>query len=105
MLFHPPCRAEYSIEDAKNSVKELAGEIDTRAARIKAWGKSVVYAKVIIRIDDMVTLLKTEQADDDKKKEYCTAEADKLDDQKKALERKISDTETAIEKTPLYKYM
>merc|ERR1711953_539053 len=48
-------------------------------------------------IDDMVTLLKTEQADDDEKKEYCTSEADKLDDQKKGLERSISDTDAAIE--------
>jgi len=60
-------------------------------------GKKIGMEKVIKMIDDMVTLLKTEQADDDKKKDYCTAEADKLDDQKKGLERKISDTETAIE--------
>merc|ERR1719221_2193528 len=48
-------------------------------------------------IDDMVALLKTEQADDDEKKAYCTSEADKLDDQKKGLERTVSDTEAAIE--------
>merc|ERR1719473_595265 len=45
----------------------------------------------------MVTLLKTEQADDDKKKEYCAAEADKLDDKKKGLQKTISDAEAAID--------
>merc|ERR1719486_1797056 len=60
-------------------------------------GKKIGFEKVIKMIDDMVTLLKTEQADDDKKKEYCAAEADKLDDKKKGLERTISDTETAID--------
>merc|ERR1719326_2096234 len=34
----------------------------------------------------MVALLKTEQANDDEKKAYCQAEADKLDDQKKAID-------------------
>merc|ERR1712070_697395 len=60
-------------------------------------GKKIGFEKVITMIDDMVTLLKTEQADDDKKKEYCAAEADKLDDKKKGLEKTISDAEAAIE--------
>merc|ERR1719473_1627089 len=47
-------------------------------------------------IDDMVALLKTEQKDDDAKKAYCAAEADKLDDKKKVLERSVSDAEKAI---------
>merc|ERR1719460_2532014 len=45
----------------------------------------------------MVTLLKSEQADDDKKKDYCAAEADKLDDKKKGLQKTISDAEAAID--------
>jgi len=40
--------------------------------------------------------LKTEQTDDDNKKVYCAAQFDKTDDEKKALERLISDKETAI---------
>merc|ERR1719473_1431216 len=47
-------------------------------------------------IDDMVALLKTEQTSDDEKKAYCEAEADKLDDKKKALERSVADAEKAI---------
>merc|ERR550514_2677505 len=48
-------------------------------------------------IDDMVKLLKKEQVDDDKKKEYCNKQFDTLDDQRKAIERAISDSEVAIE--------
>jgi len=48
-------------------------------------------------IDDMITTLKIEQADDDAKKEYCAKELDMADDKKKGLERAYSDLETAIE--------
>merc|ERR1719487_1496873 len=45
----------------------------------------------------MVVLLKQEQVDDDNKKEYCNKQFDSLDDQKKGIERAISDSEVAIE--------
>jgi len=48
-------------------------------------------------IDDMITTLKIEQADDDAKKEYCAKELDAADDKKKGLERAYSDLEIAIE--------
>jgi len=41
--------------------------------------------------------LKTEQQDDDHKKEYCAHEFDQADDKKKSLERAKADLETAIE--------
>merc|ERR1719375_2653994 len=44
----------------------------------------------------MVGELAKEQASDDSKKEYCAAEFDTTDDQKKTLERGISDAESAI---------
>merc|ERR1719305_686401 len=47
-------------------------------------------------IDEMVETLKTEQLDDHKK-EYCAKEFDLADDKKKALERSVSDLNTAIE--------
>merc|ERR1719206_821238 len=47
-------------------------------------------------IDEMVATLKTEQKDDDDKKEYCAAQFDQADDKKKSLERAKSDLETAI---------
>merc|ERR1719401_3298233 len=47
-------------------------------------------------IDNMIATLKTEQADDDNKKQYCSAEFDSSDDKKKSLEHSIADIDTAI---------
>jgi septal ring factor EnvC (AmiA/AmiB activator) len=60
-------------------------------------GKKIGFEKVIGMIDEMVETLKTEQLDDDHKKEYCAKEFDLADDKKKGLERSISDLNTAIE--------
>merc|ERR1719487_1692796 len=60
-------------------------------------GKKIGFEKVIKMIDDMVVTLKTEQDDDDHKKEYCAKQFDLSDDKKKGLERSISDLETVIE--------
>merc|ERR1719359_1107919 len=60
-------------------------------------GKKIGFETVIGMIDDMVATLKTEQADDDNKKEYCAAQFDQADDKKKSLERSKADLETAIE--------
>jgi len=60
-------------------------------------GKKIGFDKVIKMIDDMITTLKVEQADDDAKKEYCATAFDQADDKKKGLERAVSDLETAIE--------
>merc|ERR1719298_345651 len=59
-------------------------------------GKKIGFEKVIGMIDEMAATLKTEQADDDHKKEYCAKQFDEADDKKKGLERSISDLETAI---------
>merc|ERR1719284_2304000 len=50
-------------------------------------GKKVGFDMVLKLIDDMVALLKTEQQDDNDKKEYCEMQFDQADDKKKALER------------------
>jgi len=60
-------------------------------------GKKIGFDKVIKMIDDMISTLKVEQADDDAKKEYCAKELDAADDKKKGLERAFSDLTTAIE--------
>merc|ERR1719336_733201 len=54
------------------------------------------FDKVIAMIDEMVAVLKKEQETDDQKKTYCTEQFDTADDKKKALERKVSDEESAI---------
>jgi len=60
-------------------------------------GKTEGFEKVIGMIDEMVANLKKEQADDEAKKEYCEKELDTTEDEKKVLELKLSDSETAIE--------
>jgi septal ring factor EnvC (AmiA/AmiB activator) len=62
-------------------------------------GKKIGFEKVIKMIDDLVATLKTEQLDDDHKKEYCETQFDLSDDKKKELEKAKSDTETSIEDT------
>jgi len=60
-------------------------------------GKKVDFSKVIKMIDDMVALLKTEQNDDNDKKEYCEMQFDTSDDKKKALERDLMLANKAID--------
>jgi len=60
-------------------------------------GKQIGFEKVIKMIDEMAATLKTEQLDDDHKKEYCAAQFDQADDKKKSLERSVSDLSTAID--------
>merc|ERR1719478_2081070 len=60
-------------------------------------GKKIGFGKVIGMIDEMVATLKTEQQDDDHKKEYCAKQFDLSDDKKKGLEHSVADLETVIE--------
>merc|ERR1719158_415349 len=60
-------------------------------------GKKVGFDKVLKLIDDMVAPLKTEQQDDNDKKEYCEMQFDQADDKKKALERTEGKLTAAIE--------
>merc|ERR1719515_58860 len=59
-------------------------------------GKKIGFGKIIKMIDDMIATLKQEQADDDGKMQYCTAQLDTADDKKKALERTVSYLEAKI---------
>lgn len=81
-------RASQLLHDSHNPL------IDFIALALR--GKKVGFEKVIKMIDDMVALLKKEQADDNDKKEYCEVQADSLDDKKKGLERAESDADKAI---------
>mmetsp|Transcript_28260 Transcript_28260/g.50140 ORF Transcript_28260/g.50140 Transcript_28260/m.50140 type:complete len:687 (-) Transcript_28260:126-2186(-) len=62
-------------------------------------GKKIGFEKVIKMIDEMVATLKTEQLDDDHKKEYCAAQFDSTEDKLKALKGTISDLEPKIADT------
>jgi len=62
-------------------------------------GKKVGFAKIVKLIDNLVATLKTEQDDDDHKREYCNTQFDQADDKKKGLERSVSDLSTVIEES------
>jgi len=55
------------------------------------------FGKVLKMIDEMVALLGKEQQEDEDKKAHCAEQLDVTDDQKKALENKVSDEEAAME--------
>jgi len=86
-------RALAAVHEAQKSAK--SPKLDLIAVALH--GKAMGFEKVLVMIDDMVALLQEEQKSDDSKKEYCAAEFDKSDDEKKSLDRSISESETAIE--------
>eukprot|EP00811_Abedinium_folium_P033735 NODE_6677_length_1649_cov_5.860053.p1 GENE.NODE_6677_length_1649_cov_5.860053~~NODE_6677_length_1649_cov_5.860053.p1 ORF type:complete len:501 (-),score=193.51 NODE_6677_length_1649_cov_5.860053:146-1426(-) len=59
-------------------------------------GKKADFSAVVHKIDEMITILKKEQVDDARKKEWCNAKFDASDDQKKSLKRSISGYEKAL---------
>jgi len=59
-------------------------------------GKTSDFSKVIGMIDEMVSVLKGEQKDDDEKKEYCEAEVDSTEDKIKGHELEVKDSNAAI---------
>jgi DNA repair exonuclease SbcCD ATPase subunit len=59
-------------------------------------GKTSDFSKVIGMIDEMVSVLKSEQKDDDEKKEYCNNDIDKTEDKIKVFEQQAKDSDAAI---------
>merc|ERR1719181_1390401 len=60
-------------------------------------GKKVSFDKVIKMMDDMVELLKQEQKDDEKQKEWCETEFETSEDKDAELKRKLEGLEASIE--------
>merc|ERR1719150_2940700 len=88
-------KALFLLQKAVMASEKRNPELELIALALK--GKKIGFEKVIKMIDDMITTLKIEQADDDAKKEYCATAFDQADDKKKGLERAVADLETAIE--------
>jgi len=88
-------RALAAVRKAQKVSTSKRPQLDFIALAIQ--GKKIGFDKVIKMIDEMVATLKTEQLDDDHKKEYCAKQFDLADDKKKSLERAVADLETAIE--------
>jgi len=59
-------------------------------------GRKVGFEKISKLIDNLVAIVKKEQANDDDKKEYCEAQFDQTEDKKKGLTRTVSDVKTVI---------
>mmetsp|Transcript_25342 Transcript_25342/g.80549 ORF Transcript_25342/g.80549 Transcript_25342/m.80549 type:complete len:505 (+) Transcript_25342:3-1517(+) len=60
-------------------------------------GRKMSFEKIVSMIDDMMALLGREQKDDDRKKDYCTEELDKSENELKQLTDSISDAEKVAE--------
>jgi len=60
-------------------------------------GKKIGFEKVLKMIDEMVATLQKDQADDEKKKQYCATQFDQAEDKGKALESKLDATQKSIE--------
>merc|ERR1740130_1536128 len=78
------------------ALKHHKGDFRLNLIALALKGKKVSFEKVLTMIDEMTTLLKREQVDDDNKKEYCEATIDKTEDEIKGLELDISDLKKAI---------
>jgi hypothetical protein len=77
-------------------VKGRNGDPRLDLLEVALRGGKMGFEKIVKMIDDLVVLLKKEQADDDAKKEYCLAEMDKAEDTIKELNLDKSDLEKAI---------
>jgi septal ring factor EnvC (AmiA/AmiB activator) len=82
---------------ALSTLQRSSGDYRLNLIALALKGKKVSFDKVITMIDDMVSLLKKEQIDDDDKKEYCEQTIDVTEDKIKQLELTISDLNKAIE--------
>merc|ERR1719353_87689 len=81
---------------ALSVLSESKGDFRLNLIALALKGKKVSFDKVLTMIDDMVTLLKKEQVDDNDKKEYCETLIDQTEDKVKELELAVSDLEKAI---------
>jgi len=81
---------------ALQELSKGSGDFRLNLIALALKGKKVSFDKVLTMIDDMVTLLKKEQVDDNDKKEYCENLIDQTEDKVKELELAVSDLEKAI---------
>lgn len=93
-------QVEVTSASQKASVLAMLSKLQKRPQldfiMLALHGKKIGFGKVIKMIDNMVATLKTEQSDDDHKKEYCAKQFDVTEDKLKTLARSVSDTEANI---------
>jgi peptidoglycan hydrolase CwlO-like protein len=78
------------------ALQQGKGDFRLNLISLALKGKKVSFEKVLGMIDEMVSLLKKEQVDDEDKKEYCESTIDKTEDKVKELELSVSDLAKAI---------
>jgi len=85
-------------DDALDKLQDLSDKSHNQVGLIQLalMGKKVSFDKIVKMIDDLVVVLKDEQKQDEKQKEWCEAELEKSDDKKKDLKFKIEGLEAAI---------
>jgi len=83
----------------QSALQTLQGSKDPRVdlLAVALRGGKVGFGKIITLIDELVGTLKKEQQADAEKKEWCEAEIDKTEDNKKILQNEVSDLETSID--------
>jgi septal ring factor EnvC (AmiA/AmiB activator) len=87
---------ENALQVIERSRHSKHGDFRLNLISLALRGKKVSFTKVLAKIDEMVTLLKKEQQDDDAKKEYCEMIIDKTEDEIKELELSVSDLTKSI---------
>jgi len=91
------------VQESSASLRAQASAVLSKAKRsprmdfilLALNGKKAGFGKVIKMVDNLVAALKTEQGDDDDKKEYCSAQFEKTKDKITGLKNAIEDGKTA----------
>merc|ERR1719324_1209263 len=90
------------LTKAKALITSMDVKSDVKVALLQNTLKGMMnmnkvdFSKVLKMIDDMVTLLNTEQKDDEKSKSWCEKEFDTSDDTKKALTGEVKALSSSI---------
>merc|ERR1740130_1866828 len=78
------------------SLASSKGDFRLNLISLALKGKKVSFDKVLVMIDEMTALLKSEQVHDDDKKAYCEDMIDKTEDKVKQLELSVSDLSKSV---------
>eukprot|EP00933_Yihiella_yeosuensis_P047776 TRINITY_DN436_c0_g3_i2.p1 TRINITY_DN436_c0_g3~~TRINITY_DN436_c0_g3_i2.p1 ORF type:complete len:692 (-),score=248.97 TRINITY_DN436_c0_g3_i2:399-2474(-) len=84
-----------SVADGKKAASKEKARFDLVMLALSHRG--VDFSKVQKMVDDMVSLLKTEQKDDDDKKDYCAKQFFETEKKVKVLDRKIANLHESID--------
>merc|ERR1719313_3006579 len=88
-------RALAIVQEARRKPRS-SNKIALELVSLALGGKSIDFTEVIKMIDNMISLLKEEQHDDDSKREYCSVQIDHIEDAVKELNHEIKSLEDSI---------